>query len=40
MNVGGRLDILLRNMRGNGWNRVIRTRLGTFKPYEDGVVVV
>lgn len=29
-------DILLDNMRINGWDRVIQTRCGHFQPYRDG----
>ena len=32
--------ILLSNMRGNGWERVVRTRRGNFQPVEPGDVVV
>ena len=27
--------ILLDNMDGNGWNRVIKTRMGNFQPFEE-----
>jgi hypothetical protein len=33
-------DILLSNMRGNGWERVVRTRRGNFQPVEPGDVVI
>jgi hypothetical protein len=33
-------SILLSNMRGNGWERVVRTRLGNFQPLEPDDVVV
>lgn len=32
-------SILLSNMQGNGWDRVVRTRRGNFQPVEDGDVV-
>ena len=32
--------ILLSNMRGNGWERVVRTRAGNFQPVESVDVVV
>jgi hypothetical protein len=32
--------ILLRNMEGNGWRSVVRTRSGNFQPLADGDVVV
>jgi hypothetical protein len=32
--------ILLSNMRGNGWDPVVRTRCGNFQPIEDGDVVL
>lgn len=40
LNTNGRYDILLSNMRGNGWGKVIKTRRGTFKPYEGDEVIV
>jgi hypothetical protein len=33
-------SILLSNMRGNGWERVVRTRRGNFQPIEPGDVVL
>lgn len=33
-------DILLSNMRGNGWKHVVKTRRGNFQPVEDKDVVV
>jgi hypothetical protein len=33
-------SILLSNMRGNGWEQVVRTRRGNFQPIEPGDVVV
>lgn len=32
--------ILLSNMRGNGWKRVVRTRRGNWQPVEPGDVVL
>ena len=32
--------ILISNMEGNGWERVVRTILGNFQPLRDGDVVV
>lgn len=32
--------ILVRNMEGNGWDRVIRTRAGNFKPFEASDVLL
>ncbi len=32
--------ILLSNMDGNGWPRVVRTRFGNFQPFEAGDVVL
>lgn len=31
---------LLSNMRGNGWERVVRTRRGNFQPVDPGDVVI
>jgi hypothetical protein len=31
---------LLANMRGNGWDRVVRTRRGNWQPVESGDVVI
>jgi hypothetical protein len=28
------MDILVSNMKGNGWKRVVRTRCGNFQPFE------
>lgn len=39
-NTDGRYDILLSNMRGNRWDRVIRTPFGNTQPFEEGDVVV
>lgn len=36
----GRYDILLSNMRGNGWDRVIHTPKGNWHPWEDDFVYV
>jgi len=33
-------SILLANMRGNGWDRVVRTNRGNFQPVEPGDVVL
>ena len=33
-------SILLSNMRGNDWERVVRTRRGNFQPVEPGDVVI
>lgn len=33
-------SILLANMRGNGWERIVRTRQGNFQPVERGDVVL
>jgi len=33
-------EILLSNMRGNDWNRVIQTRCGNFKPFTDEDILV
>lgn len=33
-------DILLANMRGNGWAKVVRTRCGNWQPVEVGDVVM
>ncbi len=33
-------SILLSNMRGNGWERVVLTRRGNFQPLESGDVVL
>lgn len=33
-------SILLSNMRGNGWDPLVRTRRGNFQPIEDGDVVL
>jgi hypothetical protein len=33
-------SILLSNMRGNDWQRVVRTRCGNFQPVEPGDVVI
>lgn len=32
--------ILLSNMRGNGWDPILRCRTGNFQPLEDGDVVI
>jgi hypothetical protein len=32
--------VLLANMRGNDWGRVVRTRCGNFQPVEPGDVVI
>jgi hypothetical protein len=37
---GNRFDILLSNMRANGWPKVVRTSAGNFKPLEKDVVVL
>ena len=29
-------DILVANMEGNGWDRVVRTRRGNFQPFNEG----
>jgi hypothetical protein len=37
----GKVDrTLLANMEGNGWERVVRTRLGNWQPFEDGDVIL
>ena len=33
-------SILLSNMRGNGWDVILRCRAGNFRPIEDGDVVI
>lgn len=33
---GEPLQMLLANMESNGWERVVRTRLGNWQPFEDG----
>lgn len=40
VSAGDRYDILLQNMRGNDWPRVVRTRLGNFQPLEVEDVVI
>ena len=37
---GGAYDVLLANMRGNGWTSVVRTVAGNFQPVEYGDVVL
>ena len=32
----GDYSILISNMEGNGWSRVVRTRCGNFQPFEEG----
>jgi hypothetical protein len=33
-------SILLANMRGNGWDPILRCRTGNFRPLEDGDVII
>lgn len=33
-------DILVSNMRANGWDPVIQTRMGNWQPFKDGDVLV
>lgn len=39
-NDDGRYEILLRNMRGNGWDPIVKTRAGNFQPKDPQDVVV
>ncbi len=36
----GRLDILISNMEGNGWDPILRCRTGNFRPKEQGDTVI
>ena len=40
MNSNGEYDILLSNMRGNGWDSVVKTRFGSFRPVNDEDIVI
>jgi hypothetical protein len=40
LNTDDRHNILLANMRGNGWSAVVRTIAGNYKPVEDDVTVL
>jgi len=33
-------DTLVRNMEGNDWDRVIKTPIGNFQPFEDGDILI
>lgn len=38
--MGDQMSILASNMRGNGWPEVVRTRIGTYFPYEPGDTIL